>query len=146
MTKNPREENPVEIDLRPYMHVNQLGSLLALELSDVAGFDVERFYSIQDVPPDGRRGGHAHKTLVQLLIMHAGSSTLELCNPKDRWVFHLRAGSNAVLVPPGFWREMYAFSVGAVLGVFASSRFDGGDYIHSWTEYEEWWSKIDSLR
>ena len=54
---------------------------VAEQLKDVP-FSIKRAYWVYDVPAGESRGGHAHKTLSQLLIATSGSFTVTLDNGK----------------------------------------------------------------
>ena len=53
------------------------GNLAVLENSKLP-FEIKRVYYLYDVPSGSRRGGHAHKGLLQLIVPLSGSFELVL--------------------------------------------------------------------
>ncbi len=62
-------------------------------------FGIERIYYLYDVPGGAERGGHAHKTLHQLLIALSGSFDVHIDNGRDRRSFHLNRATTASISP-----------------------------------------------
>lgn len=88
-------------------------------------FAIRRVYYIFDVAPDGKRGGHAHKTLERVFIALAGEFTLIV----DGRPYLLRNPSEGLYVAPGAWTDLENFSPGCVCLVLASAEYDENDYI-----------------
>jgi len=99
-------------------------------------FDIKRVYYLYDVPSDAFRGGHAHKTLSQLLIALSGSFDVHLKNGKESITIKLNKPNKGLLIKPGTWREIDNFSSGSVCLVLASKVFDETDYIRDYNEFK----------
>ena len=111
------------------------GNLTFIEGGVQIGFDIERIYYLYDVPGGAERGGHAHKTLHQLLIAVSGSFDVHIDNARERRGFHLNRAYNGLYIPPMNWRQIDNFSGGSVCLVLASTRFNESDYIRDYDEY-----------
>lgn len=116
-----------------------LGELRVAEPEPAFGFIAKRFYWIEGVPKTAVRGHHAHKGLQQAIILARGQATVNLRTPENEYSFALGDPSDALFVPPGFWREMSDFSADALMMVFASEFYDEADYIRDWDDYVEFW-------
>lgn len=109
-------------------------------LSYVQGFDqipfgISRVYFVYDVPGGSERGGHAHKTLHQLIIPVSGSFDVALSDGNSKRVFTLNAPFRGLYVAPMVWRDLLNFSSGAVCLVVASEKYDEADYIRNFPDY-----------
>ncbi len=111
------------------------GNLTFIESEVHVAFDIKRIYYLYDVPGGAERGGHAHKTLQQLLIALSGSFDVHIDNGRDRKSFHLNRAYTGLFIPPMNWREIDNFSGGSVCLAVASARFNESDYIRDYDEY-----------
>lgn len=116
---------------------NVLGQLRVAEPERILGFTTRRIYWIEGVPEKATRGHHAHKDLHQAIVLLRGSAKVNLKTPDVDYEFELTNPDEALVVPPGFWREMSNFSFDALMMVFASEFYDENDYIRDWDSYEE---------
>jgi hypothetical protein len=105
------------------------GNLTFIEAGRHVPFGIERVYYLYDVPGGADRGGHAHRTLSQLLIALSGSFDVHTDTGRNRQTFHLNRANFGLFIPPLVWREIDNFSGGSVCLVLASAHFDEADYI-----------------
>ena len=110
-------------------------NLAVLENSKLP-FEIKRVYYLYDVPSGSRRGGHAHKGLLQLIVPLSGSFELVLKDGIIEKTVMLHNPTRGVLIPTMTWRELRNFSAGAVCLVLASQEFDEEDYIRDWEEFK----------
>lgn len=119
------------------------GNLTVAEQWANVPFDIKRAYWVYDVPGGESRGGHAHKTLHQLLIALSGSFTVRLDNGKQTQEYLLNHPWQGLLIQPNTWRTLEDFSSGAVCLCLASDVYKEDDYIR---DYEEFLKHVSCLK
>ena len=119
-------------------HHGSKGNLTEVENGKIAGFDTERVFFIYDIPGGASRGGHAHKTLRELIIAASGSFDVYINDGTRERTFHLNRPSQALLLSAGVWEELRNFSSGAVALVLASEHYAPEDYIRNFEEFIEY--------
>ena len=119
-------------------HHGSKGNLTEVENGKIAGFDTERVFFIYDIPGGASRGGHAHKTLRELIIAASGSFDVYINDGTRERTFHLNRPSQALLLSAGVWEELRNFSSGAVALVLASEHYTPEDYIRTFDEFIEY--------
>lgn len=119
-------------------HHGSKGNLTEVENGKIAGFDTERVFFIYDIPGGASRGGHAHKTLRELIIAASGSFDVYINDGTREKTFHLNRPSQALLLSAGVWEELRNFSSGAVALVLASEHYAPEDYIRNFDEFIEY--------
>lgn len=110
------------------------GSLTVGEGLKNVPFSIARAYWVYDVPGGESRGGHAHKSCVELIVAVSGCFYVTLDNGSEKETFFLNHPWQGLLVETNVWRTLDDFSSGAVCMVLASEPFSEEDYIR---EYEE---------
>lgn len=124
-------------------HGDKRGMLVALEeLRDIP-FEIKRVYYLYDTKQDVRRGGHAHRSLEQILVCIHGSCKVLLDNGMEKKVVSLEKPYEGLYIANDIWREMYDFSQDAVLLVLASNYYDESDYIRNYEIFLKEISKGD---
>lgn len=116
-------------------HGDERGHLVSFEEKRDIPFEVKRVYYMFDTKPGFVRGKHAHKNLEQLLVCVHGSVKILLDDGKEREEVLLDNPYEGLYLAHNVWREMYDFSDGAVLMVFASEYYDEDDYIRDYDEF-----------
>ena len=123
------------IDLRKISDPTR-GNLTVVEQLESVPFKIRRAYWIYDVPGGESRGGHAHKTLRQLLVPMSGSFRVMLDNGKEQREVLLNHPWQGLLLVPGVWRTLEDFSSGAVCLCLASEHYDKEEYIRDYGEFK----------
>ena len=121
------------IDL-PIVH-DQRGNLTFIEGGRHVAFPIERVYYVYDVPGGAGRGGHAHKTLRQMVIAVSGSFDVIIDDGRERRIVHLNRAYKGLYIAPMTWREIENFSGNSVCLVLASHHFDETDYLRDYDEF-----------
>lgn len=111
------------------------GCLSAAEGLRHVPFAIERVYWITEAPPSARRGGHAHREVVEVIVAAAGSFTVDCDDGDSTTEMPLQAPSAALLLPTHVWREVRDFSSGAVCLVLASGPYREEEYIRDREEF-----------
>lgn len=111
------------------------GNLTFMEGERDVPFRIERVYAIYNVPGGEQRGGHAYRTLQEVVVSLSGSFDVILSDGRDTMKVSLNRPYTALYVPRMIWRHMENFSTNAVALVVASQRYDEGDYIRDYDEF-----------
>ena len=117
------------------IHGDDRGQLVALETMKNIPFSISRVYYMWDTARGVRRGGHAHKSLKQILICVHGSCKILLDDGIERQSVLLDRPDEGLYIENSLWREMYDFSSDAVLMVLASELYDENDYIRNYDAF-----------
>jgi len=117
--------------------IDARGRLSLVQSADIP-FQIKRVYYVYDIPNDGERGGHAHKTLQQFIIPLAGSFEMQLDDGATKQTFAMDRANRGLLVNPGTWGELRNFTPGSVCLVLASQAYDENDYIRDYAEFLHW--------
>lgn len=110
-------------------------SMIGVESNKDVPFQVKRCYYLYDVPNNKKRGAHAHKNLIQLMIAVSGSFDVCLDDGENKKEFFLNTPSKGLLIVPGIWRDLKNFSSEAICLVLASELYDETDYIRNYDEF-----------
>ena len=111
------------------------GNLSFVEGGRHVEFPVRRAYWIYDVPGGEARGGHAHRTLAELLIALSGSFDVRLDDGVRTEVVQLNRSYYGLVVPPMTWRRLENVSTNAVCLSLASEPFDESGYVREHAAY-----------
>ena len=99
-------------------------------------FEIKRVYWTYFTPHDVLRGGHAHKSLEQVIFSVNGKINF---NVEDffgeKYDFELSEPNEGIYLPPLTWREI-KFSHSAVLLCLASEVYLEEDYIRNYDEFK----------
>lgn len=117
---------------------NRAGNITIVEGNDNIPFMAKRIYYLYDIPGGGRRGGHAHKGLYQLIVAASGSFNVLLDDGINKKIVTLNRPDYGLLIVPGIWRELFEFSSGSVCLVLASEKYDEADYIRKYNSFKAW--------
>jgi hypothetical protein len=118
--------------------IDQRGNLSFLQFPDQIPFEIKRVFWIYDVPGGEYRGGHANKTLYELIIAISGSFDI-VVKDKNSTVrkFCLNRSYFGLYLPPNTWRHMENFSTNSVSVHVCSDTFDESDYIRDFDEFKK---------
>lgn len=111
------------------------GSLTFVEGKRHFPFDIKRVYYLYDVPGGAERGGHAHKTVFEMVVAMSGSFDVTIDDGKKKKTIHMNRSYNGLLLHPHVWRKLDNFSSGAVCLVLASDYYDEADYIRRYRSF-----------
>ena len=118
----------------PKIH-NRAGNITPVDSATNLPFKIARVYYLYDIPGGEKRGGHAHKTLHQLVVAASGSFDILLDDGINRKIVSLNRPYYGLHIVPGIWRELLNFSSGAICLVLASQKYDENDYIRDYAKF-----------
>jgi dTDP-4-dehydrorhamnose 3,5-epimerase-like enzyme len=110
------------------------GNIAVIE-GDCIPFSIKRVYYLFDIPSNSKRGGHAHKEQLELLIPLSGSFDVVLKNGTVKQIVTLNKPDKGLLINKYIWRELENFSSGAVCLVLASDIYNEDDYIRDYDQF-----------
>lgn len=122
-----------EIQL-PQIH-DPRGDLTFVEGGNHIPFQIARVYYLYNVPVDSERGGHAHRELEQIVFALSGSFRMKIDDGTTKSEYWLRDPRKGLHISKMIWREMDAFSQGAVCMVLASHCYDEADYFRNYDDF-----------
>jgi dTDP-4-dehydrorhamnose 3,5-epimerase-like enzyme len=113
------------------------GDLTFVEGGNHVPFQIRRVYYLYNLPSGSERGGHAHRELEQVIFALSGSFRITVDDGRERREYWLRDPRTGLFISRMIWREMDAFSQGAVCMVLASQPYDEADYIRDYSSFAE---------
>lgn len=122
-----------EIQL-PQIH-DPRGDLTFVEGGIHIPFQIARVYYLYNVPVDSERGGHAHRELEQIVFALSGSFRMKIDDGTTKSEYWLSDPRKGLYISKLVWREMDAFSQGAVCMVLASHCYDEADYFRNYDDF-----------
>lgn len=112
------------------------GNLTFIEGQRHIPFEIKRVYYLYDVPGGAERGGHAHKTLHQVIVAMSGSFDVILDDGTCDMRYHLNRSYYGLYVCPMIWRRIDNFSSGSVCMVLASELYEEDDYYRDYLVFK----------
>jgi hypothetical protein len=112
------------------------GNITPVEAERDVPFPIARVYYLYDIPGGEGRGGHAHRTLEQVVVAIMGSFDVVIDDGSKRRTFRLDRAYKGLYVAPMIWRELEGFSSGGICLVLASRAFTEDDYIRGYEEFQ----------
>lgn len=111
------------------------GNLTPIEESLDVPFDIKRVFFLYDVPGGAERGGHAHRTLQEVVIAISGSFDVVTEDGIAHARYSLNRAYYGLYLPAMVWMNLENFSSNAVALVLASQPFDETDYFRERADY-----------
>ena len=113
------------------------GNLTFVEGEREVPFRIRRAYWIYGVPGGEERGGHAYRSLHEVIVALSGSFEVHLDDGSRRSTVLLSRGYVGLYVPNMIWRQLESFSTNAVCLILASAPYDEADYIRDHAGFRE---------
>jgi|688.fasta_scaffold922531_1 hypothetical protein len=117
--------------------VDKNSTLNVLENWDIYGFAPRRIFFINNLSANSLRGGHAHKSCIQILLVIQGEIELYLDNGFDKINLILKPNTDAIKIMPYIWAEQRYIQPSSILCVIASESFNENEYIRDLAEFKK---------
>ncbi len=137
MSRPGKNINPTPFLIPNSQRESNIGQLLAVDFTPLAGWVAGRVFEISGVPAGTRRGDHAHFSCDQLLTCTAGEIEVVVDDGLNSWEFILTQKTGSLFVPAGLWAAQTYKLPNSRLLVSASHAFDEQDYIRSRSAFLE---------
>jgi len=118
----------------PQIH-DPRGDLTFVEGVNHVPFKIARIYYLYNVPVDSERGGHAHRELKEVIFALSGSFRVKIDDGETQSEYWLRDPRKGLYIGRMIWRELNAFSQGAVCMALTSHRYDEEDYYRDYDDF-----------
>ena len=115
--------------------LDERGNLSFLQGNKEIPFEIKRVYWIYDVPGGEMRGGHAYRSLNELIIALSGSYEVVLHDGKQEHRYHLNRSYYGLYVPKMIWRHIENFSTNALALIIADDFYSREEYIRDFDEF-----------
>ena len=112
------------------------GELTIIESGKNIPFEIKRVYFITPTDFTAKRGCHAHKNLLQLIVPINGAFSVSLDDGICKTTHQLTDPTQGLLIQKMIWREIYNFTENATCLVIASQHYDANDYIYSYENFK----------
>lgn len=122
--------------------LDERGNLSFFENEKQIPFSIARTYWIYDVPGGEIRGGHAYKTLQEVIVALSGSFDVVLHDGNEEKIFTLNRSYVALYVPHGIWRQLENFSTNSLALIVADQPYNEQDYLRDYEQFKNEKSKI----
>ena len=123
----------------PVIDSGRKGKLSFVEANEHIPFNIKRIYYIYDIKDlTAIRGGHAHRTLQQVIFCLNGSFTLELDNVNEKKEIYLNEPNEGVIIGTKIWHSMKKFSKNTIIMVIVSDYYNEEDYIRNYKEFQKY--------
>ncbi|HVZ55139.1 MAG TPA: FdtA/QdtA family cupin domain-containing protein [Chitinophagaceae bacterium] len=113
------------------------GNLSFIQNYDQIPFEVKRVYWIYDVPGGEQRGGHAYRSLQEVIIALSGSFDVVLYDGQHERRIPMNRSYYGLYVPNMYWRHLENFSTNALAFIVADQPYDESDYIRDIQEFKQ---------
>ena len=114
-------------------HSDARGRLIAAETTALP-FDPKRLFLVDSVSSGAARGGHAHRSCHQLLVVVAGQMKVVVDDGRCARVVVMDTPQVGWYLPPMIWSMQFGHTNGAALLVMASHPYDRNDYVSDYAE------------
>ena len=108
---------------------DERGALTFGQVGTHLPFVPRRYFTIMDVPVGKQRGGHAHRTVHQVIIALRGHVAVLLNDGERTDQVSLDSPRQALYVPPMVWNDLAEMSPETVILCLASGEYDEAEYI-----------------
>jgi dTDP-4-dehydrorhamnose 3,5-epimerase-like enzyme len=113
------------------------GNLSFFESKNQIPFEIQRVYWIYDVPGGETRGGHAYKSLQEVIVALSGSFDVVLHDGVEEKKYTLNRSYYGLYIPKMIWRHIENFSTNALALIAANEPYDEVNYIRNFDAFSQ---------
>jgi hypothetical protein len=117
--------------------LDERGNLSFFENNNQIPFSIARAYWVYDVPGGEQRGGHAYKSLQEVIVALSGSFDIVLNDGVNEKVYTLNRSYYGLYVPKMIWRQMANFSTNSLALFVADQSYSSEEYIRDFGEFSQ---------
>lgn len=117
--------------------LDERGNLSFFENNSQLPFIIKRVYWIYDVPGGEKRGGHAYKSLQEVVIALSGSFDVVLNDGKNEQRITLNRSYTGLYIPKMCWRHMDNFSTNSSALIAADQDYNSDEYIRDFDLFNQ---------
>jgi dTDP-4-dehydrorhamnose 3,5-epimerase-like enzyme len=117
--------------------IDERGNLSFLENNNQIPFEIARTYWIYDVPGGEKRGGHAYKSLQEVIIALSGSFDVVLHDGVSEKTFTLNRSYYGLYVPNMIWKHLENFSTNSLALIAADKPYDENEYLRDFEQFQK---------
>jgi WxcM-like, C-terminal len=112
-----------------------LGNLVFAEGQRHLPFPIARVYHVYGVPAEAKRGGHAHRSISQVVVPLGGGFDVIVDDGSRREKVKLEDPRFGLCLPPMVWHDLTGFAADSAYYVISSGRYDENEYIRDRDEF-----------
>lgn len=116
---------------------DERGNLSFFENDVQIPFSISRTYWIYDVPGGEVRGGHAYKSLQEVIIALSGSFDVVLHDGVSEKTFSLNRSYYGLYVPKMIWRHMENFSTNSLAMIVSDQPYKENEYLRDFDQFKK---------
>jgi len=110
------------------------GNLIKWKLPE--SFRAREVFVVEEVPAGTTRGGHAHRTCTQILILLSGELEVSLEDRNGITKHSLRKNHEPIIINPLTWGTQLYLTEDIRLLVLCSEEFEESEYIRNYKEFK----------
>lgn len=115
---------------------DERGNLVVIEGDGIdIPFDIKRVFYIFGSDATVVRGQHANRESEFLMVNVSGTSKVRVTNGREEAILELNEPGMGLYLSKMVWKDMYDFSVDAVLVVMSNKHYDSSEYIRDYNQY-----------
>ena len=112
------------------------GKISITDIEKDIPFHVKRVFWSYNNPDNSVKGGHAHKTNIELILPITGILEIQLIDQNNQSSFWTLDNPNeGLIIPPLNWVKINVLN-NAIFLVFASNLYDESDYIRDYKKFK----------
>ena len=130
---------PVDVNAAALLELQSIedgrGILVVAEAERHVSFPIRRVFAMTGVGSGGKKGGHAHKELNQVLVCLSGAVDVRLDDGRATRTERLDTPARALYIPPLIWADQQYEDERTVLMVLCDEYYEEADYLRDYDAF-----------